>query len=139
MRGLGVSRELLAVHARRGLAGQFMWLCAGLLGPQLIALWTILHPFDLRQAYHRLAQCAIWLSGWYVAFSVLYVLNVWLRSPRKDSDGDLRHLPLSELHFLLRRWIDLAQLPLTIDVLGILRSVTHDFGVRHRRRPPTFE
>lgn len=115
----GVSWELLRVDARRTLAAQGVWLCLALAVPLGLCAYTILRPFDLRGAYHQLVQLAIWLAAWYTLLPLLYAVAAWLRPPRREADADLRHLPLSDLHFLLRRWIEIGLLPLT----GLLLSL----------------
>jgi hypothetical protein len=99
------ARRLLAQRFERGAT------VIGLLGPLLICGWTVARPFDLRQSYHHLLQCLIWLTAWYVLFSLLYVVLVWLR-PRRHREGeDLAHLPLPATHLLLQRALELGLVP----------------------------
>jgi hypothetical protein len=117
--GGGVAFELLRVDARRCLSAQPGWLLAGVAGPLALCLHTILRPFDLRASYGHLVQCAIWLAGWYTAFTIFYTVAGWLRPLRPEAEAELRHLPLGPLHFLLRRWIELGLLPLVTLVLSL--------------------
>jgi len=116
---LGVSWELLSRDSRRLLRGQLRMILLGLAGPLALCLYTLLRPFDLRQGYHNLQQYAIWLAAWYVAFPELYALLHWARPAAAREGADTRHLPLSQLHFFLKRAAELCLVPLCCAALTL--------------------
>lgn len=116
-----ISWEVLRRSADRMLAQRFERgaTVVGIVGPLLICGWTVARPFDLRQSYHHLVQCLIWLAAWYTLFALIYVVLTWLR-PRQHREGeDLAHLPLPAAHFLVQRAMELGLVPLRCLLLSL--------------------
>jgi hypothetical protein len=116
-----ISWEVLRRSARRMLAQRFERgaTAVGVVGPLLICGWTVARPFDLRQSYHHLVQCLIWLAAWYTLFAMFYIVLTWMR-PRRHREGeDLAHLPLPATHFLVQRAIELGLVPLRCLALSL--------------------
>jgi hypothetical protein len=115
----GVNWELLRREGGQLLARQPGWLAVGLAGPLLITFYTMLRPWRPGLTLHNLLQAALFFSAWSILFQLCYTLAAWLRPRQEQAERELLHLPLSTVHFALRRLQQTSLLPLAAALLAL--------------------
>jgi len=115
----GISWELIGWRIRYTLARQQTALLLGLVGPTLIIGWTIFMPLNLLTVQESLRHALYLLAAWYILFTEVYVLIVWLRPRQQRDEEQLEHLPLSATQFFIHRFIDVALIPIAVAILSL--------------------
>jgi hypothetical protein len=113
-----VNWELLRREAQRLLAGQPAWLAVGLAGPLLIALYSLFRPGGNADHAGHVLYAARLLADWHLFFGLAYSLNAWL-GQQTATERALLHLPLSPVHFALRRLLHTSGIPLLTAALSL--------------------
>ena len=95
--------EMLRYEARLALTQQVTALAIGVAAPLLIALYTIFRPWSPLHAMDNLLEAALLLAGWGTLFGILHLCTGWLRPRQQEREAEQRHLPLTSIHFFVRR------------------------------------
>jgi hypothetical protein len=114
-----VNWELLRTEARLAVTRQPGWLAAGLAGPLAITLYTLLRPWTPVRAERDLMQAALFLAAWNTLFALLCICAAWLRLRQDTAEREQLHLPLSTVHFALRRLVHACAVPVTAALLSL--------------------